>query len=403
MSAGDPSPGRPTLLVFAYSCGPGVGSEPGAGWGMVMALHEIADLIVLTGSQQMERIRQWQAVNPAARLRFLEVSDRYLGKVMRWHRIPAFLLYLLWLRKARRRARHVIATNEVSAVSHVTFSSAWLPTPATALGTPSIWGPMGGGVTAPRPLWPLLGRLGVVDELLDRWTVRTMVRLPATRRSVRNATVRICQNQATLDLLPADLRPGTYIINHATFTDVPSRPAVADGRYVLWVSPMEGRKGPLLALEALARTQEATRLVMIGDGPQRKMLERRAGQLGIADRVQFSGRVDRSEAIGLMRGATTVLFTGLREEGGLALAEAMYSARRIVVLDNGGAGTLARRATDPNRVALVPATTPDEVAAGFAAAIDSHFAAPPSGEEPLLDREASLRELSEAVRQALDG
>ena len=38
-----------------------------------------------------------------------------------------------------------------------------------------------------------------------------------------------------------------------------------------------------------------------------------------------------------MRGATTVLFTGLREEGGLALAEAMYAARRLIVLDHGGA------------------------------------------------------------------
>ena len=32
---------RKRLLVFAYACEPGRGSEPGAGWGLVRALHAL--------------------------------------------------------------------------------------------------------------------------------------------------------------------------------------------------------------------------------------------------------------------------------------------------------------------------------------------------------------------------
>ena len=166
-------------------------------------------------------------------------------------------------------------------------------------------------------------------------------------------------------MLPSVARSGSTILNHALFSVIPAAEPEQDGRYALWVSPMESRKGPQLALEAMARTSEGIPLKMVGDGPQRTNLERTAEELGIADRVTFTGRVPREEVVRLMRGATTVLFTGLREEGGLALAEAMYSARRLVVLDHGGAGSIARAATDPSRVALVPPNDVSSVAAAF--------------------------------------
>lgn len=101
-----------------------------------------------------------------------------------------------------------------------------------------------------------------------------------------------------------------------------------------------------------------------------------------------------------MRGATTVMFTGLREEGGLALAEAMYAARRLVVLDHGGAGAVARTATDPERVALIQPGEADAVALSFAEAVEAHFADGPVADVPLIDRAAAVAELERVVREA---
>lgn len=392
---------RPRLLVFAHACGPNAGSEPGAGWGMIMALHEFADLVVLTGSARRDDIRKWMETTPGPHPMFVEVRDQTFGRFMRWHRIPHFLHYQVWLRRARRRAKQIIAAWHIDATSHLTLSTYWLPTPATSLGLPSIWGPVGGGVTTPRSLWPLLGRSGVAQELLDIAGIRSMASLPATRRTARRATVRIVQNDETLRALPNGTQADALVLNHAIFNEVPDSHPLADGRYALWASLMETRKGGRIVIEALARAHKDTNLIMVGDGPQRASLEKLASDLGIADRVKFAGWVSRAEAIDLMRHATTTVFTGLREEGGLALTEALYAARRVIVLNHGGAGSIARRATDTNRVTLVAPTDVDQVIDGFAAALTRHFAAPEPDSTPLLNREQAMDELEQAVLKAL--
>ncbi len=377
-----------------------MGSEHGAGWGVVTALSEFSDVTVLTGSRHIDEIREWEATTGSEGMTFIEVSDRRLGPISRWHRIPEFIVYLGWLRKAKGIARKLIAADGFATTLHATFSASWLPTPATNLGIPSVWGPVGGGVTTPRPLWGLLGTAGILQEILDLVSVRMMAALPMTRRSINRSTQPVLQNRESLALIPKPAQERARILNHALFSTMPSYPPEQDGRYALWVSPMESRKGPQLAIESLAKTQTDVPLVMVGDGPQRRNLERLAEDLGVSDRITFTGLVERTEVVKYMRGATTVIFTGLREEGGVALAEAMYSARRLVVLDHGGAGAIAHRASDPQRVALIAPGSVEAVASDFAAAIDAHYSGGPVDETPLLDRAAALAELQDYVVSA---
>ncbi len=377
-----------------------MGTEPGAGWGVITALSEFANVTVLTGSRYQDDIHAWEDAHPDAPVRFIEVHDERADRLTRWHRIPEFLHYLTWLRKAKRTALELRADDHFDVAMHITFSAYWLPSPVVDLDLPSVWGPVGGAVTTPRSLRSLLGRGGVVQEALDFASVRLMAALPATRRTAVGATVKLLQNPETERMLPPEAREGCRILNHAMFSVVPRFDFVNDGNYVLWVSPMQSRKGPLLALHALARTQPHVTMKMVGDGPQRQRLERAAVDLGVADRVTFTGLVPREEAIRLMRGATTVLFTGLREEGGLALAEAMYAARRIIVIDHGGAGAIARCAIDPDRIALIPPGDIATTASEMADAITKHMSAPPTPDEPLLDRSAAVADLTSAIRAA---
>ncbi len=343
----DDESGRPGIIVLAYACSPKGGSEHGAGWGVVTALMEFCDVTVITGSRHMDEIDEWTRDHPHSPARFVEVSDRRAGPMFRWHRIPEVLHYLAWLHKARKRAQELVAEHHYDVAVHATFSAVWLPTPMVHLGIPSVWGPVGGGVITPRPLRRLLGLAGSAQELLDYASVRVMSALRPVRKTATAATQRLLQNEESRALLPQAVRANSRIFNHALLTVVPDFPTEDDGRYVLWASPMESRKGPQLALEAIAETREDIRLIMVGDGPQRSNLEQSAATLGIAARVEFTGRIPREQVVSLMRGATTVVLTGLREEGGLTLAEAMYTARRLVVLDIGGAGAVARNANDP--------------------------------------------------------
>ncbi|MGI9611118.1 MAG: glycosyltransferase, partial [Acidimicrobiia bacterium] len=174
--------------------------------------------------------------------------------------------------------------------------------------------------------------------------------------------------------------------------------------YVAWVSPMESRKGPELAVRALALTDHNIRMVMAGDGPERTRIEAIAQALGVVDRITFVGRVPHDDALRIIANARVAMFTGLREEGGLALAEAMLLGTPLVVLGNGGARTIAETTTDPDRVAIVsPADLAGTVSA-FAAEVErlatSDAFDSPASRTPLIDQEAAVDALAGFVAEA---
>jgi glycosyltransferase involved in cell wall biosynthesis len=65
------------------------------------------------------------------------------------------------------------------------------------------------------------------------------------------------------------------------------------------------------------------RYVVIGDGPERGTLERLAGELGVAERVQFTGRLPHDEALRTAREGTIFVMPSTDEAFGVAYIEAM--------------------------------------------------------------------------------
>ena len=390
---------RPRVLVFAYACEPGRGSEPGAGWGVVRAVSELADCVVLTAAEHLPGIRRWEAEAPGSSMSFVEVPEPRWSSAAKRHRITWFLLYAMWLRRAHAMGRELHATMAFDVAYHATYSVYWLASPVARFGIPAIWGAVGGAVTTPVTLWPFLGWGGLFDEILDFVAVRALALVPSTRRTWGRMAVRVVQNEATLAALPRELQPGTWLLNHALFTEVPDIQVGERGQDVLIVSALESRKGVALALQALSYTSDV-RLTIVGEGPRRHSLERLANRLGVAERVTFRGRVPRSEVFAMLRGSAAVVFTGLREEGGLALAEAMLSGAPVIVLGNGGARTIAAAGTDATRVALIEPSGPNETARRMAEAMTMFSRTPPTTSTPLLDQAAAKRVLRAVFEQA---
>ena len=390
------------VLVVAYACEPGRGSEPGAGWGLVRAVRSFAECTVLVAPEHTAEIRRHDANHPDPGLSFVEVAEPRWARFAKWHRIPWFLAYLAWLRRARKVASELHERRPFEVAHHATYAAFWLPSPVTKIGIPSVWGPVGGAVRTPRRLWPLLGVRGVVTELVDWGAVWAGSLVPATRRTWRAASVLLLQNTETARRVERVQQVRSTLLNHALFTQVPPV-AATRADYLLWAAPLESRKGPRLAVRALARTPEHVRLVMVGDGPERRAVERLAQRLDVAHRLELRGWVPRDEVLELMGGAAGVIFTGLREEGGLALAEAMLSGAPVIVLAHGGARTIAERAVDAGRVALIEPAGLSAAAQEMARAMTRFVDDPPGGSGPLLDQEAARRELEAAFRSALEG
>ncbi|HZN04177.1 MAG TPA: glycosyltransferase family 4 protein, partial [Candidatus Polarisedimenticolia bacterium] len=77
-----------------------------------------------------------------------------------------------------------------------------------------------------------------------------------------------------------------------------ARYRLGDGPILLTVARLVEAKGHDVVLDALPRILErvpSTRYLVVGDGPNRRALEERAGRLGVADKVVFAGRVPDAE------------------------------------------------------------------------------------------------------------
>lgn len=89
--------------------------------------------------------------------------------------------------------------------------------------------------------------------------------------------------------------------------------AAAEAGLILHVARLVEKKGTRVLIEALARLTGA-KLVIIGDGPLRRALERQAQQLG--DRIRFLGALPSDEVLQWMRRASVLAVPSLTAADG---------------------------------------------------------------------------------------
>jgi 1,2-diacylglycerol 3-alpha-glucosyltransferase len=89
----------------------------------------------------------------------------------------------------------------------------------------------------------------------------------------------------------------------------------------------------LLAAYAQAmQKRDHVRLVIIGDGPERPALEELAQDIGIAQQVEFTGRVEFDEIPAYLKAADIFCFASVTETQGLATMEALAAGLPVVAV-----------------------------------------------------------------------
>ena len=112
----------------------------------------------------------------------------------------------------------------------------------------------------------------------------------------------------------------------------------AEGTVALFCAKLQRWKGPLDLLEAFARANVPNSyLVFAGDGPERSNLDRRATELGLADRVRFLGFLNQSQLPSAYCAADLFVLPSLFEPFGLVVNEAMLCGLPVAVSDRVGA------------------------------------------------------------------
>lgn len=339
--------GLPRVLISAYACGPGLGSEPGAGWAVVKAAARHARVWVMTRERFAPAIAQALAADSflASRVRpvYVDLPDRFL-KAKRRHR-DVYWYYPLWQREVARVARRLHQEHHFTLLHHATFAVDWMPSGLASLAreVPLVWGPVGGASYVPPELWRWLGVRGTVHEMLRSAATRTVRRLTTgptagraaltvalnadtARRFGHAGEVVIAPNAVFDDDVPDDGAAAAHVRGgHAGDAELN---ALFVGRLVAW-------KGVRLALAAVAENPQWS-LTFVGEGPEREWLESAARKQGLEQRVRFLGQLERPEVLALMGLADALLFPSLHDSCGWVVGEAMTRGLPVVCVDLGG-------------------------------------------------------------------
>ena len=356
------------ILLAAYACIPNAGTEPGHGWNWAIHLAERGlSVTVLTRTEAREAIDAYLREHPTPNLHFA-----YVTLPTRRSRPGRSLHYALWQWYAVKTARALLATQRFDVVHHVTYGSVHLPTRLWQLGLPTIFGPVGGGQTAPPNMLSYFGSSRRSEQLRTLFT-KALAYSPWHRRWIRKMSAVLAVNQDTVDLLhrmgrPEVLQEFDIAIPRSFLASQPRTfPAVSSPLRLLWVGRIVPRKGLPLALDALAKSLAPSTLTIIGDGPDEATIRRMIADRGLTDRVFWAARrLPWTEVRAAYLDHDALLFTSLRETCGAQLLEAMALGLPVITLDHHGPRDLV-----PEQAGFkVPVTDPAGVVRDLAAAID---------------------------------
>jgi glycosyltransferase involved in cell wall biosynthesis len=336
------SKGEPLrILLSAYACEPYKGSEPGVGWNWALQAARYHEVWVLTRANNRAAIESWLQRTPVARLQFVYYDLPRWARFWKRGAVGIRAYYVLWQVGAYWVARRVHRSVRFQVTHHVTFNTLEVPGFLWLLPAPFVWGPVGGGQEPAPALRSYFGdrwyreRLRVIRKRLARFN-------PILRLAARHAKAVLVANADTAERLRGLGGEGS-LRELETAIDVPpeqSARAVSDRFTVLWAGALIGRKGPALALDALAALKRSGvdfRAHFIGDGPLRQALQERIRLLGLGAEVVLHGHVSYGDIHRYYRESDAFLFSSLHDTSGNVLLEAMAHALPVVTLDHHGA------------------------------------------------------------------
>ena len=330
------------VLVAAYCCAPGSGSEQAFGWWWVTTCAHTHEVIVLTPSAQRAAIEDAAgSIPPRLRFEYVDGPRRVSssGSSYRFERIQQYA----WSLRAIRRARAIARDVRPDVAQQVTTGTWRVPSPLAFTGVPYVLGPLAGSEHVPPRLFSSLTPRGYAREKLRAAQVRLAKIDPLVRLTLRRASVILAAGPVTYQALqawhPGKTRPATRAFAHPRIDrTVEAQPDESrPDTDICWVGQLIPRKGLDLLLTALTDERlRHCRLGVYGDGPERQRCGELATRLGIADRVVFHGHVDQARTFDAIRRCDLFVFTSLHDLMGQALSEAMQLGAACVVLDWSG-------------------------------------------------------------------
>jgi glycosyltransferase involved in cell wall biosynthesis len=387
------------VLLSAYSCLPGGGSEPGVGWNWARCIaangHSVTVITRAVNRQAIETFVERNTVGP------IQFVFHDLSPILqRIYKLPfgSYAYYFLWQYTAANRAFELHRTERFDCVQHVTWASFRVPSFMGRLKIPFTFGPVGGGEDTPKSLRPGLGWRGRIFDAIRRlssaalapwmaYTYETASEILTTTTETLNKIPRKYRhkgrNQQTVGI---DLEGLLSLRSAVRQHPVPRKSKRLELLYVGRLLPWKGLHLLLKALALLESSHSSLHLAVIGSGRDLARLQSLAKHLKVDEIVSWIPWMPREELIGVYSDFDLFTFPSLHDSGGAAVLEALTFGLPVVCLDLGGPGVAVNNSC--GRVISTAGVNEDQVVSAIAQFI----------QEVMADR-SLLHSLSESARR----
>jgi glycosyltransferase involved in cell wall biosynthesis len=276
-----------------------------------------------------------------------------------------YLPYLAFEREVWARFKGELKQDRFDVVHRITPMSPTLPSPMAKWSpVPFVIGPLNGGLK-----WPP----GFVQALWREKEWITYVRgayklLPFHHATNAKSAAILAAFRHTIADLPVQTHDRVINfpevgIDPELFSAPPER-VPKDRMTILYVGRLVPYKCPDILLLALVAQPELRRhrILIVGDGPERQVMDQLVCEHGLEHCVEFTGSVPQARVGQIMREADIFVFPSIRELGAGVVVEAMACGLACVVVDYGAPGQLV----GPGLGIRVPLAEKDRLVAQFA-------------------------------------
>jgi glycosyltransferase involved in cell wall biosynthesis len=378
------------VLLLAESANPEWSSVPLEGWSLSQALAKITDAHLATHIRNRQALlkagmvegRDFTAINNDFIARPVWNFAEWLrgGAARGWTTAMAFssLAYYSFEFEVWRQLGSRIKAHEFDLVHRITPLSPTSQSPiANRLAqqnVPFVIGPLNGGVPWPKHF---SDRQYAEREWLS--SVRGLYKLMPGYRSTRKySSAIIAGSKYTYGELPDWVKEKrVYIPENGVDIDrfkIPRDRRASIPLGVAFVGRLVPYKGADMLLDAITDylKEDQLELHIIGDGPQRALLEAMVDRRGVRSSVHFHGWVPHVEVQAKLRVCDLMALPSIREFGGAVVVEAMALGLTPIVADYGGPSELVDDATGIR----VPFTDKASLVEGMKRAIGSVIRCP---------------------------
>lgn len=332
------------VLINAYACSPGMGSEPGMAWNWVKNLAKFCELYIITEGEFREKI---EAVVPTLEqggnmhFYYNPVSDEI--RKMCWNQGDwrFYKYYRQWQWKTYLMAKDICVKERIDVLHQLNMigfrEPGYLWKLSKENGVPFVWGPIGGLKQFPTAY---LKGAGLKMQLFMRlknflniWQLKHEKRVDEALRTAKLLISSIPDSYRALKKykgLESIVIPETGCF---LSEDISTARFDAEEFHIMWVGKFDFRKQLPLALQAVALAKNPKlKLDVYGNGSvgQVEMAKRMGEELGISQQVIWHGNQKNDGVMEAMRKAQLFFFTSVNEDTSTVVLEAVSNRLPVV-------------------------------------------------------------------------